>query len=222
METPPKKLLDQVRDALRLKHYSYQTEKTYVQWIRRYILFHNKRHPRDMGVLEIETFLTHLAVKENVSASTQNQAFSALLFLYRHVLQLPLDDRIDALRARPSRYLPTVLTPEEALLVIQQIPGTYQLLAQLLYGSGLRLREALSLRIKDIDFSQHQLNIRDAKGRESRYTMLPNTLIPTLQTHLHQVKQLHIQDLDLGYGQTSLPHAFHRHQPPSLEEFCRR
>jgi site-specific recombinase XerD len=138
METPKKKLLDQVRDIIRLKHYSYRTEETYVQWIRRYILFHNKRHPKDMGVPEIEAFLTHLAVQSNVSASTQNQAFSALLFLYRHVLQLPLSDRIDALRAKKSRHLPTVLTPEEAIAIIQQMSGVHRLLAILLHESGLQ------------------------------------------------------------------------------------
>jgi hypothetical protein len=158
METSPKKkLLDQVRDAIRLKHYSYRTEETYVQWIRRYILFHNKRHPQEMGVPEIEAFLTHLATVENVAASTQNQAFCALLFLYRHVLQIPLDDRIDALRARRSRYLPTVLTPEEAKAIIQAMSGVYRLLTLLLYGSGLRLREVLQLRIKVVPSSAHSI-----------------------------------------------------------------
>jgi integron integrase len=211
METPPKKkLLDQVRDAIRLKHYSYKTEETYVQWIRRYILFHNKRHPQDMGVPEIEAFLTHLATVENVAASTQNQAFCALLFLYRHVLQIPLDDPIDALRARRSGYLPTVLTPEEAQTVIQQMSGVYRLLTLLLYGSGLRLREVLQLRIKDIDFTQHQLIIRDAKGGESRVTMLPDRVIKPLQYHLGLVKKIHQTDLNEGYGATLLPHALHR------------
>jgi integron integrase len=213
METPKKKLLDQVRDIIRLKHYSYRTEETYVQWIRRYILFHNKRHPKDMGVPEIEAFLTHLAVQSNVSASTQNQAFSALLFLYRHVLQLPLSDRIDALRAKKSRHLPTVLTPEEAIAIIQQMSGVHRLLAILLYGSGLRLREVLQLRIKDIDFSQRQLAIRDAKGHESRHTMLPDRAIKPLKHHLDQVKKLHQQDLNQGYGATQLPFALTRKYP---------
>jgi integron integrase len=208
METPPKKkLLDQVRDAIRLKHYSYRTEETYVQWIRRYILFHNKRHPQEMGVPEIEAFLTHLATVENVAASTQNQAFSALLFLYRQVLQIPLDDRIDALRARRSRYLPTVLTPEEAKAVIQQMSGVYRLLTLLLYGSGLRLREVLQLRVKDIDFTQRQLVIRDAKGGESRVTMLPDRAIKPLQYHLGLVQNIHQADLNEGYGATQLPFA---------------
>jgi site-specific recombinase XerD len=153
MESPPRKLLDQVRDAIRLKHYSYRTEQTYVQWIRRYILFHNKQHPKDMGVPEIETFLTYLATTENVAASTQNQAFSALLFLYRHVLDIELDDRINALRARTSRYLPTVLTPEETKDVIKRMSGVHHLLAVLLYV------------------------IRNAKGNESRVTVLSESAI---------------------------------------------
>jgi site-specific recombinase XerD len=177
MESPPRKLLDQVRDAIRLKHYSYRTEQTYVQWIRRYILFHNKQHPKDMGVPEIETFLTYLATTENVAASTQNQAFSALLFLYRHVLDIELDDRINALRAKTSRYLPTVLTPEETKDVIKRMSGVHHLLAVLLYGSGLRLQEALQLRIKDLDLAQHQIVIRNAKGNESRVTVLSESAI---------------------------------------------
>ena len=160
----PKKLLDRVRDAIRVKHYSYRTEQTYFQWIRRYILFHNKLHLKDMGVPEIEAFLTHLAVKQHVAASTQNQALSALIFLYKQVLQLPLDERIDAVRAKRSRKLPTVLTVEEVRSVIRQMTGVHRIIVQLLYGSGLRLREAMQLRIKDLDFSQHQILVRDTKG----------------------------------------------------------
>jgi len=209
-EPRPKKLLDQVRDAVRLKHYSYRTEQTYVQWIRRFILFHNKRHPQEMGVPEIEAFLTHLAVQEQVAASTQNQALSALLFLYRHVLQLPLDERIDAIRAKSSRKLPTVLTPEEVRAVIQQMSGVHRLLVQLLYGSGLRLREAMQLRIKDLDFPQSQIVVRDAKGQESRLTMLPSKVQIPLKEHLQQVKRIHQQDLNLGYGAVTLPFALAR------------
>ena len=138
MESRPRKLLDQVREVLRLKHYSYRTEESYVQWIRRHILFHNKKHPREMGHAEVEAFLTHLVVQGHVAASTQNQALSALLFLYRHVLDQPLQS-VNAIRAKPSRYLPTVLTREEARAIIAQIPNTYKLVVQLLYGSGLRL-----------------------------------------------------------------------------------
>jgi integron integrase len=212
-EPRPKKLLDQVRDAVRLKHYSYRTEQTYVQWIRRYILFHDKRHPQEMGVPEIEAFLTHLAVQEQVAASTQNQALSALLFLYRHVLQLPLDERIDAIRAKSSRKLPTVLTPEEVRAVIQYMSGVHRLIVQLLYGSGLRLREAMQLRIKDLDFPQSQIVVRDAKGQESRLTMLPNSVQMLLKEHLQQVKRIHQQYLNLGYGAVTLPFALARKYP---------
>ena len=210
---PPKRLLDQVRDAIRLKHYAYRTEQIYVQWIRRYILFHNKRHPNQMGVPEIEAFLTHLAVQEHVAASTQNQALSALLFLYREVLFLPLDARIDAVRAKPSRKLPTVLTKDEVRSVIVHMTGVHRLIVQTLYGSGLRLREAMQLRVKDLDFPQHQIVVRDAKGHDSRVTMLPVSLVEPLQEHLQGVQRLHRQDLEQGYGATVLPFALARKYP---------
>jgi len=210
---PPKRLLDQVRDAIRLKHYAYRTEQTYVQWIRRYILFHNKRHPNQMGVPEIEAFLTHLAVQEHVAASTQNQALSALLFLYREVLLLPLDARIDAVRAKPSRKLPTVLTKDEVRSVIVHMTGVHRLIVQTLYGSGLRLLEAMQLRVKDLDFPQYQIVVRDAKGYDSRVTMLPVSLVEPLQEHLQGVQRLHHQDLEQGYGATVLPFALARKYP---------
>ncbi|PSB09903.1 integron integrase, partial [filamentous cyanobacterium CCP2] len=159
LEPRPRKLLDQVRDAIRGKHYSYSTEKTYVYWIRRFILFHNKRHPNEMGAPEVTQFLTHLAVTEQVAASTQNQALNAIIFLYRVVLQQELVG-INAVRAKKSRYLPTVLTPEEVQQVISHLYGVYKLVIQLLYGSGLRLSEGLALRVKDVDFAQQQLVIR--------------------------------------------------------------
>jgi site-specific recombinase XerD len=171
VEPQPKKLLEWVRDAVRVKHYSYETEKTYVQWIRRYILFHNKRHPSEMGGDEVNAFLTHLAVNQNVAASTQNQALCAILFLYREVLQQELDLRLDAVRAKLPHYLPTVLTVDEVQSVLCQVSGIYQIVAKLLYGSGLRLNEALQLRVKDLDFAQQQIVIRNSKGMESRVTM---------------------------------------------------
>jgi len=213
MEQRPKKLLDQVREAIRLKHYSLSTEETYVAWIRRYILFHNKRHPNEMGSKEIETFLTHLAIKENVAASTQNQALSALLFLYRYVLQKDLDGPIDALRAQKPKRLPTVLTKEEVRKVISHLPGTPRLMASLLYGSGLRLMECLRLRVKDLDFAQRQIIVRDGKGQQDRVTMLPESLIAPLQEHLQRVKRLHEEDLDKGYGAVYLPDALERKYP---------
>lgn len=153
MKRRPDKLLDQVREAIRVKHYSIRTEETYVSWIKRFIFFHNKNHPRNMGEPEIEAFLTHLAVREKVSASTQNQAFNALLFLYRHVLGKNLPDKMNAKRAKRTKRLPTVITKEEVSRVITSLSGTHQLMAKLLYRSGLRLMECVRLRVKDIDFS---------------------------------------------------------------------
>jgi integron integrase len=166
-----------------------------------------------MGVEEIEAFLTHLAVVNNVAASTQNQALSALLFLYKVVLDRELEKPIDALRARRSRYLPTVLTPEEVRVIIGQLSGEYKLLIQILYGSGLRLNEGLGLRVKDIDFGHKQIAVRDAKGNESRVTMLPEAIIEPLQAHLQQVRIRHQRDLNDGYGSVYLPFALNRKYP---------
>jgi integron integrase len=215
----PKKLLDQVRDVIRLKHYSYRTEQTYVQWIYRYILFHDKRHPKEMGVPEIEAFLTDLAVNHHVAASTQNQALSALLFLHRDVLQQQLDQRVNAIRAKKPSRLPTVLTPEECRNIIQNMFGVHRLIVQLLYGSGLRLRESMQLRIKDLDFSQQQIVVRDTKGSKSRVTMLPSAIIEPLQNHLQDVKRIHIQDLEQGYGATTLPFALAKKYPNANREW---
>lgn len=206
----PKKLLEQVRDIIRLKHYSYQTEKTYVYWIRRYILFHNKRHPKDMGSTEIEEFLTDLAINQKVAASTQNQALHAVLFLYKEVLRQDLDLKVNAVRAKKSKYLPTVLTKDEVFLIVQKLSGIHQLLAKLLYGTGLRLSEGLNLRVKDIDFAQNQITVRDTKGHESRVTMLPETIAEELNVHLQGVKVIHRQDLEKGYGSVYLPFALER------------
>lgn len=160
----PKKLLDQLRDAIRIKHYSYSTEKTYVHWAKRYIIFHNKRHPAEMGAPEIEAFVSHLAQETGVSASTQNQAFNALLFLYRNVLHVELEAPIHALRAKRGQHLPTVLSRHEVSQVLDRMQGLHQLMARLLYGCGLRLMECLRLRVKDIDFEQSQIVVREGKG----------------------------------------------------------
>jgi integron integrase len=208
-----------VRDALRVRHYAYRTEESYVYWIRRYILFHDKRHPKDMAEAEVEAFLTHLAVEEDVAASTQNQALSALLFLYRYVLQQPLTESIDAVRARPSKYLPTVLTTSEVQRLLQCLEGTHQLVAKLLYGSGMRVKEVLRLRVKDLDFAQSQILIRDAKGNQDRVTVLPQSIAELLQAHLVQVKQTYYDDLALGYGAVYLPYALARKYPQAEREW---
>jgi integron integrase len=214
-----KKLLDQVRDVIRLKHYSIRTEEAYVDWIKRFILFHNKRHPKDMGRAEVEAFLTHLAVEGHVAASTQNQAFSALLFLYREVLQVEFDAPLDSVRAKKPARLPVVLTRAEARQVIEGMSGIYQLMAKLLYGSGLRLMECVRLRVKDVDFARREITVRDAKGGHERVTMLPESLIAPLQEHLKRVKLLHEQDLAAGYGQVYLPYALDRKYPNACREW---
>jgi integron integrase len=215
-----RKLLDQIRDAIRLKHYSYSTEKTYVHWARRYILFHNKRHPAEMGAVEIETFLTHLAKEDNVSASTQNQALNALLFLYRSVLKIDLAIPIHALRAKRSELLPTVLSKEETAQVLSGVQGLHQLMAKLLYGSGLRLMECLRLRVKDIDFEQFQIIIREGKGEKDRATMLPASLVQPLKHQIDFVRKIHERDLAQGYGSVELPFALARKYPNADKEFA--
>ncbi len=219
MEFPAKKkLLDQVRDAIRVKHYSLRTEKIYVDWIKRFVLFHNKRHPREMGAPEIEQFLTHLALNENVAASTQNQALSAILFLYRDVLHQDLGD-INAVRAKKPKRLPVVLTRDEVERILTHLSGEYRLMAQLLYGSGLRLIECIRLRVKDIDFAQRQIIVRDGKGGKDRVTMLPASIVQPLQEHLQRVKRLHDQDLARGYGTVHLPYALERKYPNANREW---
>ena len=208
-----------MRDVLRLKHYSIRTEDSYVDWIRRFILFHKKRHPKDMGRAEVEAFLTHLAVEGNVAASTQNQALSALLFLYHEVLKVEFDAPLDSVRAKKPARLPVVLTRAEAHQVIDGMSGTYQLMAKLLYGSGLRLMECLRLRVKDIDFERREITVRDAKGGHERVTMLPASLVTPLQEHLKRVKLLHEQDLATGYGQVYLPYALDRKYPNAATEW---
>jgi integron integrase len=197
-EKTSKKLLNRMREAIRLKHYSIRTEEAYVDWIKRYILFHDKRHPQEMGTPKIEAFLTHLAVDQNVAASTQNQALSALLFLYRNVLKQDLENPIEAVRAKQPKRLPTVLTREEVFKVIGYLSGTHQLMAKLLYGSGLRVMECVRLRVKDLDFAQRQVLVRDGKGMKDRVTMLPDALVTPLQEHLRHVQWIHDDDLSRG------------------------
>ncbi len=203
----PPKLLAQVRGKIRLKHYSIRTEQAYLDWIKRYILHFDKRHPSEMGAVEVEVFLTYLAVERHVSASTQNQAKSALLFLYKEVLgvSLPWLDNVE--QAKTPKRLPTVLTQKEVQAVLSRLSGTHWLIVSLLYGTGMRILEVLRLRVKDIDFERKEILIRDAKGFKDRVTMLPMTLIPTLKAHLLKVKQLHENDLADGVGAVYMPQA---------------
>jgi integron integrase len=218
---PPKKLLDQLSETLRTKHYSLRTEQTYIAWVRRYILFHDKRHPREMGAAEINQFVSHLAVERNVSASTQNQALSAVLFLYRHVLKIELDESaIGDLRPAKSKHIPTVLSKEEAKAVIKNMQGIYRLMAQILYGSGLRLMECLRLRVKDLDFANHQIIVRDGKGENDRVTMFPDVLLEPLRLHLNQIKAQHEKDLSEGFGTVYLPYALERKYPNANREWA--
>ena len=207
------RLLDRVRHALRLKHYALRTEEAYVGWIRRFILFHQKRHPQTLGTPEVEAFLTDLAVNQHVAASTQNQALSALLFLYSTVLDQPLTGPLTSVRAKQPQRLPTVLTREEVRRVLDALAGVHQVMAQLLYGSGLRLMECVRLRVKDLDFAQRQLIVREGKGAKDRLTMLPDRMLAPLQTQLQYVKLLHEQDLRAGYGNVYLPYALDRKYP---------
>lgn len=201
------KLLDQVKNKIRVKQYSIRTEETYCGWIKRFILFHNKQHPKNLGKKEIEAFLTHLAVERNVAASTQNQAFNALLFLYEQVLELETFKNVHALRAKTPERLPVVFTNDEAKLLISCTTGRHQLIFKLLYGTGLRGIECLRLRIQDIDFNMKQINVKDGKGAKDRVTMLPESLIPELKSQIEYVQALHSKDIDDGFGRVYLPKA---------------
>jgi integron integrase len=209
----PKKLLDQVRDVMRLKHYSLRTERTYCDWIERFIRFHQLRHPRELGEGEVSAFLTHLARDGAVAASTQNQALSALLFLYKEVLKQEIGWLEGVERAKRPARLPVVLTRDEVHKIFAHLHGTARLMAGLLYGSGLRLMECVRLRVKDIDFGYAKIIVRDAKGGKDRVTMLPVNLASALERHLQKVKAQHDQDLEDGFGSVYLPHALARKFP---------
>lgn len=215
----PPKLLDQVRDKIRLKHYSIRTEQAYVDWVKRFVLFSGKRHPSTMGAAEVEAFLTHLAVDGKVSASTQNQAKSAILFLYREVLQqeLPWLDNVE--QAKTSRRLPVVLTHAEVAAVLERLKGVHALLGRLLYGTGMRLMEGMRLRVKDVEFTRKEIIVRDGKGFKDRVTMLPLSLVEPLKTHLVRVKQQHEDDLRAGFGSVYLPYALERKYPNAGREW---
>ncbi len=207
------RLLDRLRAAIRARHYSLRTEEAYVAWVRRYVLFHGKRHPDEMGEAEINAFLTDLAVKKKVSASTQNQALSALLFLYRDLLGKSVESLGDVVRARRPERLPVVLTPAEVKAVLSRLDGAPRLVATLLYGSGLRLLEALRLRVKDVDLARNEILVRDGKGQKDRVTMLPVSVKPDLSAHLRAVLTAHEADLAAGGGDVYLPDALRLKYP---------
>ena len=214
-----KKLLDIVRDKIRFKHYSISTEKTYVFWIKHYIFFHNKRHPIDLAKKEIEDFLTFLAVTKKISPTTQNQAFSALLFLYREVLDVDISTwNIQALRAQQRKHIPVVLTKEEVQSIILNMTSIYQLMVKLMYGCGLRMSEAQNIRIKDIDFGFDKIYIWDSKSLKDRTLPLPLKIKDELKVQVEKVKSLHVKDLNDGYGRVYIPYALERKYPKAKYE----
>jgi integron integrase len=214
------KFLDQLRTALRTRHYSIRTEESYVGWARRFILFHGKQHPRDLGAPEIVAFLSNLADECQVSASTQNQALSAILFLYRVVLRREIEDLDGIVRARRPRHLPVVLSRDEVRRLLDQLEGTPRIMATLLYGSGLRLMECLRLRVHDIDFQQRVLLIREGKGRKDRPALLPRAAEAPLRGHLKRVRALHRTDLARGQGRVRLPYALGRKLPSAATDWA--
>jgi integron integrase len=216
---PKLRLLDRLRHAIRARHYSRRTEKASVHWIKRYIFFHGKRHPAEMGAAEVTQFLTALAVRDRVAASTQNQALYALLFLYREVIGVDLPWLDDVVRAKRPQYLPVVLTRDEVRAVLQRLDGVPRLMAILLYGAGLRLLECCRLRVKDVDFAANQLVIRDGKGRKDRVTMLPAVVKTALAAHVERVHDQHQADLRRGAGWVELPGALARKYPNAGREW---
>ncbi|NOQ89975.1 MAG: integron integrase [Gammaproteobacteria bacterium] len=213
------RLIDQTRNVMRLHHYSIRTEDVYIQWIKKFILFHNKRHPKEMGEKEIRSYLTHLAVDKHVAASTQNQALSAILFLYKRVLELELDWIDDVVRAKRPKYLPVVLTKSEVTSILNAMTGTNALVAKLLYGTGMRLMEALRLRVQDVDFEQFQIIVRSGKGNKDRITTLPESLVKQLKEQIEKARVIHANDLAEGFGRVYLPFALDRKYPRAGIEF---
>jgi integron integrase len=214
------KLLDVMRNKIRLKHYSLKTEKSYIAWVKRYILFHNKQHPKDMGKVEIEKFLTDLAINRNVSPTTQNQAFNAILFLYRNVLEIDVSGyNISAMRAKNKKHIPVVLTKDEVNIILFHMSGIYKAMLSLLYGCGLRMNELLRLRVKDIDFGFNNIYIWDSKSEKDRVVPLPQKLKDDLKIQINQVKIIHQQDLVDGFGYVNLPFALQQKYPNANREF---
>jgi integron integrase len=216
----PVLLLDRVRERIRLKHYSIRTEQAYCDWIRRFVIFHGKRHPSALGPVEVEAFLSSLAVERNVAAATQNQAKAALLFLYKEVLgvELPWLDGIE--RAKVPTRVPTVLTREEAARVLARLQGVHRLIGGLLYGSGLRILECMRLRVKDVEFSRREIVVRDGKGHKDRVTMLPLRVAPALRDQMEHAREIHRGDLAEGHGAVWLPYALARKSPGAAREWA--
>ncbi len=212
------RLLDQLRSRIRLKGYSRSTENIYAYWAKRYVLFHGKQHPAAMGARDVEAFLSNLASREQVSASTQNQALAALIFLYRHVLDKPLG-KVKAFKAKHYQHIPTVLAVDEVQRLLGSMSGTKRLMAELVYGSGMRISEAHGLRIQDIHFSTRRILVHDAKGRKDRFTLLPQRLIKPLHRHLLKVKALHINDLAAGHGASVMPRAYAKRMTRARKDF---
>jgi integron integrase len=220
MESPPaQRLLDQVREAVRLRHYSIRTEQAYVDWIKRFIRFHGKRHPRELGAAEVEAFLTHLAVAHNVAAATQNQAKSAILFVYRAVLGTELPWLTDIVPAKVPTHLPIVLSRNEVAQILQQLSGVHRLIGSLLYGTGLRIMEAMRLRVGDIDFARGEIIVRNGKGAKDRVTMLPRTLERALLARMREVRAMHDRELAAGSGAVHLPYALARKYPNAARDW---
>jgi integron integrase len=214
------RLLDRVREAIRTRHYSIRTEEAYIRWIRQYILFSGKRHPEELGAQEVSAFISHLAVGRDVAASTQTQALSALLFLYREVLACPIEWVDDIERAKRPVRLPVVFTREEVRAVLGHLRGEAWLMASLLYGSGLRLMECVRLRVKDVDLARLQITVREGKGNKDRVTMLPPSLTEHLRRQLERAQALHETDTREGFGRVYLPHALARKYPNAGREWC--
>ena len=212
------KLLDQVRSAIRTRHYSIRTEEAYIGWIKRYIFFHHKRHPKEMGEAEINRFLSYLAEKENLAASTQNQALCAIVFLYKHVLKKEIGNFGHIIRAKKPRRLPVVFSKDEVRRILNELCGVYKIMTKLLYGAGLRLNECLQLRIKDIDFEYKQIIVRYGKGGKDRITVLPESVIEPLKKQIESVIKIHAKDIQYGYNSVYLPFALERKYPNAGKE----
>jgi integron integrase len=220
LRRPQPRLLDLVRVAIRTKHYSLRTEEAYVGWIRRFILFHGKRHPKEMGEKEINIFLSSLALRDGVSASTQNQALSALLFLYRNILEVPFPTLENLVRAKRAKRLPVVMTRAEVKSVLARLHGTHRLIGTLLYGTGMRLMECLRLRVKDVEFGRNLITVREAKGDRDRRVPLPSVVRQDLVNWLSNVKRTHERDVAEGFGSVYLPYALERKYPAASTQWC--